>query len=60
MGISRLIIVFSSALLTTVASEIDSSLMDSVFSKVNDELRWMTDVNEQHIVGHSRMAPSQE
>jgi hypothetical protein len=45
---------------TLAANTIDQSLMLSVFSRVNDELRWMEEINQDEIEGHARMTSTNE
>jgi len=44
---------------SVTATDIDSSLMESVFEKVNDELSWMSKVDEEYVIGHPRMATTE-
>ncbi len=60
MGPPKLLLLASCVSLASLAHCIDQSLMESVFSKVNDELRWMEDLEQEYIPGHPRIATAKE
>ena len=60
MGPPKLVLLVCVISLASEALSIDQSLMESVFSKVNDELRWMEDVKQEYIPGHPRIATAKE